>query len=148
MAEAGEIFSGAGVGPPPVHPRPGVNALSRLPPRSASLPSMDNTPSDFDPDFHADMQRRAREEFPALFAIAPPAEATIMDAAYVGAHAYRKTVQTPRPAPENPVRHALEIVTNNAEQLLLFVRDALHGAETFRRLPDDHRARIDQRLFG
>jgi hypothetical protein len=109
---------------------------------------MDNAPSDFDPDFHSEMQRRAREEFPAFFAIATPAEVSIMDAAFVGAHAYRKTVQTPRPVPENPVRHALEIVTNHAEQLLLFVRDALRQSEAFRNLPEAERARIDRELFG
>lgn len=109
---------------------------------------MDDTPSDSDPDFHADMERRAREEFPAFFAIATPGEASIMDAAFVGAHAYRKTVQTPRPAPENPVRHALEIVTNHAEQLLLFVRDALQKTEAYRNLPEAERARIDRELFG
>lgn len=109
---------------------------------------MDNPPSDFDPDFQADMERGAREEFPAFFAIASPAEASIMDAAFVGAHAYRKTVQTPRPAPENPVRHALEIVTNHAEQLVLFVRDALRQSDAFRNLPEAERARIDRELFG
>lgn len=94
------------------------------------------------------MQRRAREEFPAFFANATPAEASIMDAAYVGAYAFRQAVETARPAPDNPVRRPLEIVTNHAEQLLLFVRDALRGTETFRSLPDEERARIEVRLFG
>ncbi len=94
------------------------------------------------------MQRRVRAEFPAYFANATPREAQIMDAAYVGALAYRRAVQTPRPAPAHPVRHPLEIVTNSAEQLLMHVFDALRESEAYRNLTDDERARIDRRLFG
>jgi hypothetical protein len=94
------------------------------------------------------MQRRARTEFPAFFAVASPHEAQIMDAAYVGARAYRQAVETPRPAPTDPVRHPLEIVTNNAEQLLLYVRDALWESDAYRRLPDKERERIDLKLIG
>jgi hypothetical protein len=71
-----------------------------------------------------------------------------MDAAYVGARAYRQAVETPRPAATHPVRHPLEIVTNNAEQLLLFVRDALRASDAYRAMPDDERERIEQLLFG
>ncbi len=108
---------------------------------------MENPPSGFDPDYHEMMMRRARAEFPAFFAAASPREAQIMDAAYVGAEAYRVAVQTPRPAPSDRVRQPLEIVTNNAEQLLMHVRDALRESDAFRQLPDDERARIERRLF-
>jgi hypothetical protein len=77
------------------------------------------------------MMRRARAEFPAYFAAATPGEARIMDAAYVGAQAYRKAVQTPRPRPEDPVRQPLEVMTFNAEQLLLHVRDALRESDAY-----------------
>jgi hypothetical protein len=108
---------------------------------------VEDPPSGFDPDYHEEMQRRARAEFPAYFAAATPREAQIMDAAYVGAQAYRQAIQTPRPAPTDPVRQPLEIVTNNAEQLLLHVRDALRESDAYRRLSDDERGRIEQRLF-
>ncbi len=94
------------------------------------------------------MMRRARAEFPAYFAAATPREAQIMDAAYVGAEAYRVAIETPRPRPDDAVRQPLEIVTNNAEQLLMHVRDALRDSEAYRQLPDDERARIERRLFG
>ncbi len=71
-----------------------------------------------------------------------------MDAAFVGALAFRQAVQTPRPAPSDPVRNPLEVVTNSAEQLLLHVRDALRESDAYRRIPDDERARIERRLFG
>ena len=71
-----------------------------------------------------------------------------MDAAYVGALAYRRAVQAPRPGPSDPVRQPLEIVTNSAEQLLMHVSHALRESEAYRNLPDDERARIDRRLFG
>lgn len=109
---------------------------------------MEAPPSGFDPDFHEEMKRRVRAKFPAYFAAATPREEQIMDAAYVGACAYRQAVQTPRPAPVDPVRQALELVTNNAEQLLLHVRDALRESDAYRRLPDDERARVELRLFG
>lgn len=121
--------------------------VSRLRSCPGSLAFVENPPSGFDPDFHDAMQRRARAEFAAYFAAATPREAQIMDAAYVGALAYRRAVRTPRPAPADPVRYPLEIVTNSAEQLLLHVRDALRESEAYLRLPDDERARIDQRLF-
>ncbi len=92
--------------------------------------------------------RRARAEFPDYFATATPREVQIMDAAYVGAEAYRVAVKTPRPAPSDPVRNPLEVVTNAAEQLLLHVRDALRQSDAYRRLPDDERGRIELRLFG
>jgi hypothetical protein len=109
---------------------------------------VENPPSGFDPGYHEEMMRRARAEFPAYFVAATPREAQIMDAAYVGALAYRQAVQTPRPAPTDPVRTPLEIVTNNAEQLLLFVRDALRQSDAYRQLPEDERTRIEARLFG
>jgi hypothetical protein len=109
---------------------------------------VDNLPSGFDPDYHQMMMRRARAEFPAYFAAATPREAQIMDAAYVGTLAYRQAVQTPRPRPDDMVRQPLEIMTNNTEQLLLHVRDALRESEAYRRLPDDERARIEARLFS
>ncbi len=94
------------------------------------------------------MMRRARAEFPAFFAAATAHEAQLMDAAYVGAEAYRVAIETPRPRPDDPVRQPLEIVTNSAEQLLLFVRDALRQSDAYRQLPEDERARIERRLFG
>ncbi len=109
---------------------------------------MDKPPSGFDPDFHDAMQRRARAEFPAYFAAATPREAQIMDAAYVGAQAFRQAVQTPRPAPTDPVRQPLEIMTNNAEQLLMHVGDALRQSDAYKAMPGEERARIDRRLFG
>jgi hypothetical protein len=109
---------------------------------------VENPPSGFDPDYHEEMQRRARAEFPAYFAAATPREAQIMDAAYVGAHVYRMSTQTPRPRADDPVRQPLELMTFNAEQLLLHVRDALRESDAYRHLPDDERARIEQRLFG
>jgi hypothetical protein len=39
-------------------------------------------------------------------------------------------------------------VTNNAEQLLLRVRDALRESGAYRQLPDDERERLELRLFG
>jgi hypothetical protein len=108
--------------------------------------TVDNLPSGFDPDYHEAMQRRARAEFPAFFATATAHEAQIMDAAYVGAEAYRAAIQSSRPRPDHPMRHTLEIVTNNAEQLLMHVRDALRQSDAFRSLPADEQARIDGRL--
>ena len=93
------------------------------------------------------MQRRVRQEFPAYFALADPAEAQILDAAYVGAHAYRQAVNPPRPGPYDPMRHPLEIVTNNAEQLLMFVRESLVHTLAFLRLPAEEQARMRARLF-
>lgn len=109
---------------------------------------MESPPSGFDPDYHNVMQRRVREEFPAFFAVATPRESQIMDAAYVGAHAFRQAAQTPRPRSDDPVRHPLEIVTNSAEQLLMHVRDALRSSDAYRAMPDKERARIEDRLFG
>lgn len=109
---------------------------------------MENPPSGFDPGYHEEMMRRARAEFPAYFAAATPREAQIMDAAYVGAHVYRLAAQTPRPRADDPVRQPLELMTFNAEQLLLHVRDALRESYAYWRLPDDERGRIELRLFG
>ncbi len=130
------------------HPRLKLGNFSPPRPGPASLANVENPPSGFDPDYHEEMMRRARAEFPAYFAAATPREAQIMDAAYVGARAYRQAVQTPRPAPSDRVRQPLEIVTNNAEQLLMHVRDALRESDAYRSLPDDERARIERRLFG
>lgn len=108
---------------------------------------MENPPPGFDPSFHEEMKRQARLEFPAYFAIASPADEQVMDAVYVGAKAYRQAVRTPRPKPDDPMRHPLEIVTNSAEQLLLFVRDALRKSEAFKRMTAKERARIEGTLF-
>jgi len=108
---------------------------------------MENPPPGFDPSFHEEMKRQARLEFHAYFAIASPAEEQVMDAAYVGAKAYRQAVRTPRPKPNDPMRHPLEIVTNSAEQLLLLVRDAMWKSEAFKRMTAGERARIERRLF-
>ncbi len=108
---------------------------------------MENPPPGFDPSFHEEMKRRARLEFRSYFAVASPADEQVMDAAYVGAKAYRQAVRTPRPKPDDPMRHPLEIVTNSAEQLLLFVRDALRKSEAFKGLTAVERARIETRLF-
>jgi len=112
------------------------------------LARVENPPSGFDPGYHEEMMRRARAEFPAYFAAATPREAQIMDAAYVGAHVYRMAVQTPRPRADDPVRQPLELMTFNAEQLLLNVRDALRESDAYRNLPEDERGRIELRLFG
>jgi hypothetical protein len=112
------------------------------------LARVENPPSGFDPGYHEEMMRRARAEFPAYFAAATPREAQIMDAAYVGAHVYRMAVQTPRPRADDPVRQPLELMTFNAEQLLLHVRDALRESYAYWRLPDDERGRFELRLFG
>lgn len=94
------------------------------------------------------MMRRARAEFPAYFAAATPREAQIMDAAYVGAQVYRMASETPRPRADDSVRQPLELMTFNAEQLLLHVRDAMRESDAYRRLPHEERARIEARLFG
>lgn len=104
-------------------------------------------PPDPNSDYHEEMKRQARREFPAFFAIATPAEAQVLDAAYVGAQAYRQAVHTPRPDARDPMRHPLEIVTNNAEQLLMFVRDALRRTPAFAQLPPEERAKMEARLF-
>jgi hypothetical protein len=122
--------------------------FSPSPVRLTSLAHVENPPSGFNPDYHEEMMRRARAEFPAYFAAATPREAQIMDAAYVGAQVYRMSAQTPRPRADDPVRQPLELMTFNAEQLLLHVRDAMRESDAYRRLPDDERARIEQRLFG
>jgi hypothetical protein len=54
-----------------------------------------------------------------------------MDAAYVGAQVCRMATQTPRPRAGDLVRQPLEIVTNSAEQLPLFVRDALRQSDAY-----------------
>ncbi len=94
------------------------------------------------------MKRRARAEFPAFFAAATPREEQIMDAAYVGAQVYRMASQTPRPRADDPVRQPLELMTFNAEQLLLHVRDALRQSDAYRSLPLNEQTRIDGQLFG
>jgi hypothetical protein len=90
------------------------------------------------------MQSRCGPSFPAFFAIASPRQAQIMDAAYVGTNGFRQAVATPRPRPDDPVRHSLEVVTNNAAQLLMHVRGALRRSDAYRTLPEGKRTRIDR----